>query len=72
MSPIRRQDHGHGLVRAGATVATVALLQAPARIATYVLLLRRLRETNPELFDGAACRKSIAACLDEYERELPG
>lgn len=68
---VRGPEHGHVLA-AAATVGAVAVLQAPARFIAYALLLRRLRHAHPELFDGAACVRSISACLEEYERELAG
>jgi hypothetical protein len=57
-------------VKAVVAVATVALVQAPVRLATDLLVLRRLRRTCPQLFDGPACAAAVAACLDEYQREL--
>jgi glycine cleavage system pyridoxal-binding protein P len=58
------------LVKAAVTVLTVALVQAPVRLATDVVILRLARRTCPELFDGPACAAAVAACLDEYQREL--
>lgn len=60
---------GHGLVRAAAIVGTVAVVQAPARLGAYALLLRHQRRTTPELFDGSACLMAIARCLDEYQHQ---
>lgn len=62
-------ERRHGLVRAAAIVGTVAVVQAPARVAAYALLLRRQRRTSPELFDGSACLTAIATCLDEYAQQ---
>lgn len=58
------------LVKAAVAVATVALVQAPVRVAADVLILRRFRHVCPELFDGPACALAVAACLDEYRCEL--
>ena len=58
------------LTKAAAAVATVALVQAPVRLAGDVLILRRLRRVCPQLFDGPACAAAVAACVDEYQREL--
>ncbi len=57
----------YGLVRAAAIVGTVAVVQAPARLTAYALLLRHQRRTTPELFDGPACLRAITACLDDYQ-----
>jgi hypothetical protein len=65
---IHHSERRHGLVRAAAIVGTVAVVQAPARVAAYALLLRHQRRTTPELFDGTACLSAIATCLDEYSR----
>jgi hypothetical protein len=59
-------ERRHGLVKAAAIVGTVAVVQAPARVAAYALLLRHQRRTRPELFDGSTCLTAIATCLDEY------
>ncbi len=66
---VHSSERRHGLVRAAAIVGTVAVVQAPARVAAYALLLRRQRRTTPELFDGSACLTAIATCLDEYQRD---
>ena len=58
------------LIKATVTVAIGAVVQAPMRLTVYVLVLRRLRRTCPQLFDGATCAAAVAACLDEYQREL--
>lgn len=58
------------LTKATVAIVTVALVQAPARIVTEALVLRRLRRSCPEMFDGPACSAVIAACLEEYRREL--
>ena len=58
------------LAKTAVAVVMVALVQAPARVATSALFLRRMRRTMPELFDGAACKAAIAVCLDEYKREV--
>jgi hypothetical protein len=58
------------LTKATVAVVTVAVVQAPIRFATYALMLRRLRHTRPEMFDGHACAEVIAACIDEYQHEL--
>ncbi len=60
------------LVKASVAVVTVVLMQDPVRLATEVLILRSLRRTCPQLFDGPGCAAAVAACLDEYERELAG
>lgn len=57
------------LVKATVAVMTIALVQAPVRVATDALLLRRLRRSCPEMFDGRRCAAVIAACIDEYRRE---
>jgi hypothetical protein len=62
-------ERRYGLVRAAAIVGTVAVVQAPARVAAYALLLRHQRRTTPELFDGSLCQTAIARCLDEYARQ---
>jgi hypothetical protein len=62
-------ERRHGLVTAAAIVGTVAVVQAPVRVAAYALLLRHQRRVTPELFDGTACLTAIATCLDEYQRE---
>lgn len=62
-------EHGHGLVRAAAIVGTVAVVQAPARVAAYALLLRHQRRASPELFDGSACLTAISTCIDDYSRQ---
>jgi hypothetical protein len=62
-------EHGHGLVRAAAIVGTVAVVQAPARLAAYALLLRHQRRASPELFDGSACLTAISTCIDDYTRQ---
>ena len=61
-------ERRHGLVRAAAIVGTVAVVQAPARVAAYALLLRRQRRATPELFDGSLCLTAIATCIDDYAR----
>jgi hypothetical protein len=66
---IHHTERRHGLVTAAAIVGTVAVMQAPARVAAYALLLRRQRRTSPELFDGLACLTAITTCLDEYTRQ---
>lgn len=58
------------LIKAAAVVTTVALLQDPMRLAADVLIWRRVRRICPQLFDGPACAAAVAACLDEYQREL--
>jgi hypothetical protein len=58
------------LIKAAAGVVIAAAVQAPVRFAVYVLALRSLRGTCPQLFDGPACAAAIAACIDEYQREL--
>jgi hypothetical protein len=58
------------LVKAAVAVAAVALVQAPVRVAADVLILRHCRHSCPQLFDGPACAAAVAACLDEYQREL--
>jgi hypothetical protein len=58
------------LIKTTIAVMTVAFVQAPARIATHALVLRRLRQTCPEMFDGHEAAAVISACLDEYQREL--
>ena len=58
------------LTRATIAVVMVAAVQAPVRFATYALRLRRLRRACPEMFDGRACAEAIAACIDEYQREI--
>jgi hypothetical protein len=58
------------LTKTTLAVVAVALVQAPARIATEALVLRRLRRSCPELFDGHACAAVIEDCIDEYRREL--
>lgn len=62
-------EHGQGVVKAAAILGTVAVVQAPARVAAYALLLRHQRRTTPELFDGTACLTAIATCLDEYQHQ---
>ena len=61
-------ERGHGLVTATLIVAAAAIVQSPARVAAYALLLRRQRRTSPELFDGSACIAAITAALDDYQR----
>jgi hypothetical protein len=58
------------LTKATVAVVAVAVVQAPVRFATYALVLRRLRHTCPEMFDGRVCAEVIAACIDEYQHEL--
>lgn len=62
-------ERRHGLVAAAAIMGTVAVVQAPARVAAYALLLRHQRRLTPELFDGSACLTAITRCLDEYQRD---
>lgn len=62
-------ERRHGLVTAAAIVGTVAVVQAPARVAAYALLLCYQRRITPERFDGRACLTAITRCLDEYQRE---
>jgi hypothetical protein len=57
-------------IKLAAAVVTAAFVQAPLRFAAYVLMLRRSRRAYPQLFDGHAAAVAVAACLDEYEREL--
>ncbi len=66
---VHSSERRYGLVRAAAIVGTVAVVQAPARVAAYALLLRHQRRTTPELFDGSACLTAIATCLDEYQHD---
>jgi hypothetical protein len=66
---IHHTERRHGLVTAAAIVGAVAVVQAPARVAAYALLLRHQRRTSPELFDGSACLTAITTCLDEYARQ---
>jgi hypothetical protein len=66
---IHHSERRHGLVTAAAIVGTVAVVQAPARVAAYALMLRHQRRTTPDLFDGTACLSAIATCLDEYARQ---
>jgi len=63
---IHHSERLHGLVTAAAIVGTLALVQAPARVAACALLLRHQRRTSPEMFDGLVCLTAIATCLDEY------
>jgi hypothetical protein len=56
--------------KATVAVVAIAVVQAPVRLGTYVLVLRRLRRTCPEMFDGHACGEVITACIAEYQREL--
>jgi hypothetical protein len=58
------------LAKTTVAIMTVAFMQAPARIATEALVLRRLRKSCPELFDGHVAAEVVAACLDEYRREV--
>jgi glycine cleavage system pyridoxal-binding protein P len=58
------------LLKAAAVVTTMALVQNPMRLAADVLIWRRVRRLCPQLFDGPACAAAVAACLDEYQREL--
>ena len=57
-------------IKLAAAVVTAALVQAPLRFAAYALMLRRSRRAYPQLFDGHAAAAAVAACLDEYQREL--
>jgi hypothetical protein len=59
-------------IKLAAAVATAALVQGPLRLAAYALMLRRSRRAYPQLFDGHAAAAAVAACLDEYQRELAG
>jgi hypothetical protein len=58
------------LAKTTVAVMTIAVMQAPARIATEALVLRRLRRLCPEMFDGHRAAAVVAACLDEYRSEL--
>lgn len=58
------------VVKAAVALVTVALVIDPVRLAISALILRRLRRTCPQLFDGPACAAAVAACLDMYRREL--
>jgi hypothetical protein len=51
-------------------VMTIAVMQAPARVATEALVLRRLRRLCPEMFDGRSAAAVVAACVEDYRREL--
>jgi hypothetical protein len=57
-------------IKLAAAVVTAAFVQAPLRFAAYALMLRRSRRAYPQLFDGHAAAAAVAACLDEYQREL--
>ena len=57
-------------LKLAAVVVTAAFVQAPVRFAAYALMLRRSRHAYPQLFDGHAAAAAVAACLDEYQREL--
>jgi len=57
-------------IKLAAAVVTAAFVQAPLRCTAYALILRRSRRAYPQLFDGHAAAAAVAACLDEYEREL--
>lgn len=57
-------------IKLAAAVLTAAIVQAPLRLAAYALMLRRSRRAYPQLFDGHAAAAAVAACLDEYQREL--
>ena len=57
-------------IKLAAAVVAAAFVQAPLRFAAYALMLRRSRRAYPQLFDGHAAAAAVAACLDEYEREL--
>ena len=59
-------------IKLAAAVMTAALVQAPLRFTAYALMLRRSRRAYPQLFDGHAAAAAVAACLDEYQRELAG
>ena len=51
-------------------VTTLPLASMDAgRIVIQGLVLRKLRRTHPELFDGSAAAASVAACLAEYGAE---
>jgi hypothetical protein len=50
-----------------ATALPLASFDA-GRIVLQALVLRQLRRTHPELFDGSAAAASVAACLAEYRR----
>lgn len=59
------------MIKTAATVAIVAAVETPLRLAVYVLILRRSRRTCPQLFDGPACAAAVALCVEEYRRERP-
>ena len=63
-------EHRPMLIKAAAVVTTMALVQDPMRLVADVLIWRRVRRICPQLFDGPACAAAVAACLDEYQREL--
>jgi hypothetical protein len=71
-NPPSRQtvQYRHLLIRLAAVVMTMALVQDPMRLAADVLIWRHVRRVCPQLFDGPACAAAVAACLDEYRREL--
>lgn len=57
-------------IKLAAAVMTAAFVQAPLRLTAYAVMLRRSRRAYPQLFDGQAAAAAVAACLDEYQREL--
>jgi hypothetical protein len=58
------------LIRAALVAAIVVVVEGPLRFAVYAVILQRSRRTCPQFFDGPACAAAIAACLEEYQREL--
>jgi hypothetical protein len=67
---VRQSSTDGMLTKAAAAVATVALVQSPVRLVADVLILRRFRRVCAQLFDGPACAAAVAACVEEYQREL--
>ena len=50
------------------TALPLASLDA-GRVMLQGVLLRKLRSTHPELFDGAAAAASVAACVADYRAQ---
>jgi hypothetical protein len=61
----------HKLARIAAATVGAAMVPDLARLALALTGLARLRDANPELFDGASAIASVRASIadyDEYER----